>query len=257
MIQDPRDAAYEARQALLAHGAQCREAALIYLQQHHLSAICLCHPTHEAVGKAHAKSCTKPGKVPMGTWKDTQAYLPTAEALTAAWERYPYGNVGVVLGEVSGLVRIDVDGERGQMFLAEASQGDLPPTWQYRSPGSPAMQYLYAWPRNIRCKTARLQGNGTHQELRFQGNGAQAVLPPSAHISGGVYTWVPGHSPEEHPLAKAPTWLVARLHRPPLQHQTLRSLSLISLCRSVPGSGIAETTRLRSQSRTGIPCSAL
>jgi Bifunctional DNA primase/polymerase, N-terminal len=85
----------------------------------------------------------------MHAWKALQNQPPTADEVRRWWHDFPYGNVGVVLGQVSGLVRVDVDGPEGERLFSEWSAGDLPPTWTFRS--SPEGRgLLYAWPRDLR-----------------------------------------------------------------------------------------------------------
>lgn len=44
--------------------------------------------------------------------------------------------------------------------------------------------------------------------LDVRGEGGYIVAPPSVHVSGKRYQWVPYCSPEEAELAEAPEWLV-------------------------------------------------
>lgn len=95
-------------------------------------------------------------------------------------------------------------------YQAQWSQGDVPPTWTFRS--SPEGRgLLYRWPHDLPCKSTAQASPGEHKELRLMGNGSQTVLPPSRHPSESRYTWEPGHSPDDLPLAPAPDWLRARL----------------------------------------------
>src|SRR5262249_32651859 len=119
-----------------------------------------------------------------------------------------------------GVVRVDVDGPEGEALLAQWSAGDLPATWIFRS-SIDGRGLLYAWPRDLPCKSTAQANPGDHKELRLMGNGSQTVLPPSRHPSGRLYTWEPEHSPEALALAPAPTWLVARLRADRASHQSL------------------------------------
>ena len=195
----------------LAAGRACLEAALqVYLPQGFSITWC-CDPDHIGVYKKHGKECQHPGKAPMHPWKKRQGERPTAAQIEQHWRNYPIGNVGCVLGQVSALVRVDVDGEPGEAALQEWSQGDLPPTWEFRSSAA-GRGLLYQWPEDQPCHTViKASPDGAHTELRLMGNGSQTVLPPSRHASGSLYAWVPGHSPDELPLAPAPAWLVARM----------------------------------------------
>ena len=108
------------------------------------------------------------------------------------WQAYPIGNVGCALGQVSGLVRVDVDGEPGETALQDWSQGDIPPTWEFASSAA-GRGLLYRWPQDQPCHTVlKSSADGEHTELRLMGNGSQTILPPSRHESGSVYAWIPG-----------------------------------------------------------------
>jgi hypothetical protein len=208
--QQPRTTASSDHERRLAAGRECFEAAKTYLALG-LSVLTCCDPHHIGVGRTHVTDCTSPGKVPMHRWKVFQERLPTLQELEHHWRDYPIGNVGCALGQVSGVVRVDVDGPVGETLLQEMSQGDLPPTWTFAS--SPAgYGLLYQWPADLPCQTTSLQKAGAHQELRLMGNGSQTVLPPSRHPSGSRYTWQAGHSPAEMPPAPAPAWLIGQLY---------------------------------------------
>ena len=119
----------------LVAGDACLQAALDYLSRG-IAALCCCDPHHIGVGRDHGRDCTSPGKRPIHRWRQFQERLPTREETQAWWHNFPIGNVGAVLGQVSGIVRVDVDGAEGESLLAAASGGTLPPTWTFRS--SPA-----------------------------------------------------------------------------------------------------------------------
>ena len=119
--------------------------------------------------------------------------------------------MGIVLGEASGLVRVDVDGPGGEEILAEFSNGDLPTTLEFtsgRENGGRGL--LYAVPPGLKLKTTTIRDE-EKQELRFQANGAQTVMPPSRHPDGAVYSWKEGRSPAELRPALMPAWLITRL----------------------------------------------
>ena len=116
-----------AHQARLDAGQACLDAAINVYLPLGLAVTWCCDPAHIGVGRKHAKECQDPGKGPMHPWKVFQQRLPTVEEVQTQFHRYPIGNVGCVLGQVSGLVRIDEDGQAGCDMLAAWSGGDLPP----------------------------------------------------------------------------------------------------------------------------------
>jgi hypothetical protein len=204
------DAAAQDRQQRLADGAACLQAAISYLQRG-WSVLALCPPNHAGVGKTHGRRCKSPGKAPWGEWKEFEDRLPTEAELRKKWKDNPTLNVGLALGPVPGLVRLDVDGPGGERQLAEYSNGDLPPTLEFTS-GRPegGRGILYAIPPGMTFQTTPETGGEEKGELRFQAKGAQTVLPPSRHKDGPLYAWKPGHGPDEIEAAPAPAWVVER-----------------------------------------------
>src|SRR5262245_51507423 len=99
----PVDADHQQR---LADGCACGAAALGYLRIG-LSVLPLCPPDHCSVGKAHLRSCDSPGKVPLIRWAEFMTRRPTEAEVVAWWRRYPLSNIGVALGPISNLVRLD------------------------------------------------------------------------------------------------------------------------------------------------------
>ena len=198
----------------LAAGRACLNAALQYLAYGFAVTWC-CDPDHIGVGWKHGKQCTSPGKTPMHPWKALQTHAPTAAEVTQRWRDFGYGNVGAVLGQVSGVIRVDIDGSEGEKLLQDWSQADIPPTWEFQSSGT-GRGLLYAWPKDLPCHTTATRSTtAAHRELRLMGNGSQTVLPPSRHPSGAVYAWTSGHGPGELPLATAPPWVITRLEVKP------------------------------------------
>lgn len=210
------DAAHIAR---LEHGKATLLAALDYRDMG-WSPIPLCNPWHICLpGHVRSKNpCKSPGKSPVRTWKQHQTTIATEEQIREWWSELTFPNVGVVLGEVSGMVDIDVDGEGSLERLRERVGGDLPVTMEFHTP-SGGYRFLYAIPQGFKCRTVVVE-QGKKQEIRFQANGAQTVMPPStgwlkhpADADGHVetlvaYRWADGRGPGEIELSPAPAWLL-------------------------------------------------
>jgi hypothetical protein len=209
--QGAPDAAALDQQQRLADGAACLAAALDY-RSRGWSALANCCADHGGMGKGHGKSCKSPGKRPWHKWKEFEDRLPTEDELRSWWRQRPQSNVGIALGPVSGLVRVDVDGAAGEDKLRELSGGDLPDTLEFTSGrDNGGRGLLYAIPPGVNLKTTIQKPNEPKTELRFQAKGAQTVLPPSRHPSGSLYAWKPGHGPGEIEPAPMPAWLVEQL----------------------------------------------
>jgi hypothetical protein len=197
--------------AARAAGQECLTAALRNLQRG-WSSLAVCPPDHLAVGKKHGEHCHSPGKAPWGVWKEFQTRRPTEAELRRRWQDNPFLNVGVALGPVSGLVRVDVDGTQGEQFLREVSHGDLPSTLEMQSGGG-GRGLFYAIPQGVTVRPTHQHGDKVHESLSLLGQGAQTVLPPSRHVSGRLYAWVPGHGVDDLEPAPAPPWLIQLMSR--------------------------------------------
>jgi hypothetical protein len=151
----------------------------------------------------HRATCQKPGKRPLGPWKAWQARLPTLDEVVAQWELVPAADVGIVLGPVSGLVGVDVDGGEGERILGELSGGDLPRTLTFAT--GRGRRLLYAVDRDSDVPTRTLSGRGG--EVKILAAGTLTVMPPSRHASGKKYRWLRRRGPGDVRAAWAPEWL--------------------------------------------------
>lgn len=196
----------------LSDGEACLQAGLQYLSLG-WSVLSLCPPDHVGVGRSHVSDCSSPGKSPWHTWKQFQDRLPSEQEVRAWWKALPNSNVGVALGPVSNLIRVDVEGVAGEARLQSLSGGAVPETLEFRSGRSDGTGrgLLYSIPPGVVLRTTVLREGEEKSELRFQAKGAQTALPPSRHKDGGVYSWKAGHRPGEIEIAVAPGWLVKEL----------------------------------------------
>src|SRR5947209_1756995 len=122
----------------------CLAAALEYVRRG-WSALPLCPPGHEEVSGAHEKACTHPGMQPLWDWHVYKTRRARPQELNVLWARNRHQNVGLVLGPVSGLVAVDIEGSAGEQMLRQLSQGDLPPTLEFTTPAL-HRRLLYRWP---------------------------------------------------------------------------------------------------------------
>jgi hypothetical protein len=113
--------------------------------------------------------------------------------------------VGVVLGAVSGLVGIDVDGPEGEAALEALSGGDLPSTLAFTT--GRGFRLLYRLPAGTTAATRHGVGGGGGGRVSILGEGALTVMPPSGHVSGRRYRWRAGEGPARRQAALAPQWL--------------------------------------------------
>jgi hypothetical protein len=147
--------------------------------------------------------CTAAGKHPrFKKWREAASADP--KLLSLWWKQWPLSNVGLTMGGQSGLIAIDIDGEKGRESLAalEAEHGVLPPTLTQSTGRVNAGEHrlfqidpFYAdWIRN-RAHVA--------PSIDIRAEGGLIVAAPSRHQSGMHYKW---HDPT-HPIAELPKWL--------------------------------------------------
>lgn len=173
----------------LADGRACLEAALMYLA-HGWSVIPLCPPDHVGVGKEHGRSCKSRGKAPLMAWAEFQTRIADEAEIREWWRHWPNANVGVVLGTISGMIGLDIDGPAGEAALASLSGNNLPETLEFVTPGG-GRRLLYLCSDETKIRPFQLSG-GDKQEVRLLGDGSQTVAPPSRHNTGGYYQWIKG-----------------------------------------------------------------
>lgn len=143
------------------------------------------------------------GKRPLVRWAPYQRIRADEAKLTAWFRRWPEANLGIVTGEISGLVVLDVDPAHGggeSLTRLEAETGPLPRTAQALSGGG-GRHFYFSHPRQPSPNRA-----GVRPGLDLRGDGGYVTAPPSVHPSGRPYAWVV--SPDEAPLAPLPAWLM-------------------------------------------------
>jgi hypothetical protein len=189
----------------------CLRAALSYVDRG-WAALALCPPRHQDVTDYHAATCKSPGKRPLGRWRGWQSRLPTLEELAAQWELVPRANVGVLMGNVSGVIGIDVDGEAGQRLLREASGDEgTPNTLTFRT--ARGVRLLYALEPETTVRSWSIRRGGS--EIKVLGEGGLTVMPPSRHVTGKTYRWLRRRGPGHVALEIAPGWTRAPRRRRP------------------------------------------
>jgi hypothetical protein len=186
----------------------CHAAALRYLEIG-WQPVALCPPDHVGVGAIHRSACTKPGKVPLSPWKGLQEHRQVRWHLDSEFFHHPTANVGVVLGRVSRLVRVDVDGgEEGKALLRDVAGGDVAETVAFTTGAGMGLLYETAEGEEPPPLQVVTRG-GARVEILCEGR--QSVLPPSLHVNGRRYRWVFGWRDRGQPLiAPAPGWLWRR-----------------------------------------------
>jgi hypothetical protein len=163
----------------------CLDAALAYLARG-WAAVPLCPPDHAGCPAAHVARCPRPGREPVVPWQAYRTRLPRPTELRLFWTRNPHCNVGVVLGRVSRLIALDVEGPEADDLLARLLPGPLPPTLGFRTPDG-VRRLFFAIPPGLIVPRRRLDGRGCYALVL--GEGTPIALPPSVHPNGAILSW--------------------------------------------------------------------
>ncbi len=153
-----------------------------------------------------AGDCERPAKHPLASCAPRGLLDATTDAATirAWWTQFPRANIGGRTGTVR--VVLDVDpraGGRESLARLEAQHGPMPATPRTRTGGG-GDHYSFAPVRGLRNSAGNLAPG-----LDIRAEGGYVLLPPSSHVSGGVYADDPDAALTEHSLAPMPPWLIA------------------------------------------------
>lgn len=144
-------------------------------------------------------------KRPLIAWEPLQSERPSAEQVADWFSRWPNANIGIVTGEISNLVVLDIDPQHGgdsSLARLEQRYGLLPATIEATTGGGGRHLY-FAHPGGLtRNRTGLAQG------IDLRGDGGYIVAPPSIHPSGRPYRWAAGGSPDDVALAALPYWIL-------------------------------------------------
>ena len=130
-------------------------------------------------------------KRPAVAWSEYQLQSAPIEVVHSWYFMQPDAGMFAVLGPVSKLLVIDVDGPDGHQALV-AKLGSIP-----RAPmvisgsGKPSRYHLYFRHPGL---DAGAKATPWHAQLEFRGRGGLVVMPPSMHQSGNPYVWADGLS---------------------------------------------------------------
>lgn len=150
-------------------------------------------------------------KRPLIRWEHLQNERPSEDNIAEWFRRWPDANIGIVTGEISNLIVLDVDPKHGGDAVLERLERRYRPlsaTVEVVTGGGGRHLY-FAHPGGLTRNRA-----GLAQGIDLRGDGGYVVAPPSIHPSGRLYTWVPGRTPDEMTLAPLPRWLIVPIRGP-------------------------------------------
>jgi hypothetical protein len=145
-------------------------------------------------------------KRPLIRWEYLQNERPSDGDIAEWFRRWPDANIGIVTGEISNLIVLDVDPKHGgdaSLERLERRFGPLAATVEAVT-GSGGRHLYFAHPGNLTRNRA-----GLAQGIDLRADGGYIVAPPSMHPSGRLYAWRPERSPDDITLAPLPRWCIA------------------------------------------------
>lgn len=156
-------------------------------------AMCECKGKHPRIKNWGEEASTDPEKV--GVW----------------WDKAPLANIGIPMGQRSGLVALDVDTRHGgdaSLLQLERENSPLPVTVTATTGGG-GKHYIFKYTEELCLKNVV----GFRDGLDVRTQGGMIVAAPSLHQSGNRYAWDEGKSPFEMQAADMPEWLIAEIRK--------------------------------------------
>jgi KaiC/GvpD/RAD55 family RecA-like ATPase len=174
------------------------------------------HTPKQGVCSCRKENCSSPGKHPR-TEHGLKDGSIDPKQIALWWKKWPDANLGILTGQESGLLVLDVDGEDGKAALQTLTEehGALPKTLCVKTGRTGAdgkrngFHYYFRAPGGAEIRnSAGVLGKG----LDIRADGGYVVAPPSLHLSGLLYEWLAPEPPlADPPLADAPSWMLAKL----------------------------------------------
>lgn len=150
-------------------------------------------------------------KRPLILWEHLQDERASEEEVTEWFLRWPDANIGIITGEISNLIVLDIDPKHGgdaALERLEQKFGPLFPTIEALTGGDGRHLY-FAHPGGLtRNRVGFVQG------IDLRCDGGYIVAAPSIHPAGRPYTWAPGRAPDEITLARLPCWIFVPVRGP-------------------------------------------
>ena len=143
------------------------------------------------------------GKRPLLAWLEFQHRIAAPSEIASWFQKWPDANVGIVTGQISQILVVDVDAQHGgieSLADMERAHGALPRTNEVHTGGGGRHLYFAYPPMRLHNRV------GIRPGIDLRGEGGYVVAPPSVHPSGGRYRWLPDQGPQDLPTAPLPAW---------------------------------------------------
>ena len=158
-------------------------------------------------GKEH---CHSAGKHPQ-TMNGLKSATTDKDTIYEWFKHWPKANIGIATGKISGIGVIDIDPKHGgEESLDEllVKNGKYSETVEAITQ-SQGRHIIFQYEDGFRTTAGKL-GRG----IDTRGDGGYIVAAPSRGLQG-TYEWEASSDPDSHPIAKAPSWMIALLNDKP------------------------------------------
>lgn len=190
-------------------------------------------PLHTVKGNGKLCSCNNPNCKSVGKHPRIKNGLRAASTnigiIEMWWRKWPDANIGVVTGQDSGFVALDVDNRHGgddSLNLLINQYGSIPNTIEAITGGG-GRHILFKNPGRVKNRTNILPG------LDVRGEGGYIVVFPSLHASGKRYEWELSSRPLEVQLSQMPDWLFQIIIEPVKDTPSKRAAHWVKLIQGV------------------------
>jgi hypothetical protein len=147
-------------------------------------------------------------KHPCVQWKAFQERLPTENELRGWFRHWPQAGLAVILGPVSNLLALDVDGPEAHEALVGNLGAEPVAPKVLSGSGKPCRYHLFFKHPNV---ATLAKFTPWHPKLEFRGHRGIIILPPSVHRSGNSYRFAEGRSFDDLELPELPAVIVEEL----------------------------------------------
>tara|TARA_R110000824_G_scaffold82382_2_gene206463 strand:- start:3651 stop:5870 length:2220 start_codon:yes stop_codon:yes gene_type:complete len=150
-----------------------------------------------------SNACKSPGKHPR-TSNGVKDATTNAALIRSWWSANPKANVGIALGEASGLWCVDVDPRNGgddSLLALQLKNDDIPETLHCLTGGG-GEHFFFEYKKSDRIRNGKLA-----EGIDVKSTGGYVVAAPSRHASGELYKWAADSSKP----CRAPGWILEEL----------------------------------------------
>ena len=127
----------------------------------------------------------KKPKTPLIKWEPYQHKLPEEGELLQWWAQWPQANIGIVTGELSGIVVVDIESLESQDAYAYEF-GEIHATICQTTGRENGIHLFFKHPKDGNRYITRA---GVRPDMDTRGDGGYVVIAPSVHPNGKHYIW--------------------------------------------------------------------